>query len=138
MLLTKARHYLVKVSYRMMSNIRDKVIVFGGNGYVGTSICNQLLKLDKVSLIFHEYHIFTKTFLQDVVSVSRSGAPKTSIPWKNNVKWVTGDVEKDGDWIQEFKDASAVVSCIGAFGSNEARPFPTLPTIFELFRFLSF
>eukprot|EP00607_Mallomonas_marina_P010045 CAMPEP_0182419654 /NCGR_PEP_ID=MMETSP1167-20130531/4060_1 /TAXON_ID=2988 /ORGANISM="Mallomonas Sp, Strain CCMP3275" /LENGTH=218 /DNA_ID=CAMNT_0024594687 /DNA_START=134 /DNA_END=790 /DNA_ORIENTATION=- len=55
----------------------------------------------------------------DVVSISRSGAPNTNQPWKSKVKWVSADIGENIEWADELKEASAVVSCLGAFGSDE-------------------
>jgi len=80
----------------------SKLVVLGGNGFVGQHVCRSAIK-----------------FGMDVVSVSRSGAPYTNQPWKGKVKWVKDDVGGEGEWKNELKDASAVVSCLGAFGSND-------------------
>lgn len=48
-----------------------KLIVFGGNGYVGTRVCEEALK----------------TGLQ-IVSINRSGRPRGTQPWINEVDWV--------------------------------------------------
>ena len=48
-----------------------KLLVFGGNGYVGTRVCEEALK----------------TGLQ-VVSINRSGKPKATDAWINEVDWV--------------------------------------------------
>lgn len=48
-----------------------KILVFGGNGYVGTKVCEEALK----------------TGLQ-VVSINRSGKPRGTDAWINEVDWV--------------------------------------------------
>lgn len=47
------------------------LLVFGGNGFVGTRICEEALKTGLA-----------------VVSISRSGAPKQNAAWTNEVEWV--------------------------------------------------
>lgn len=48
-----------------------KILVFGGNGFVGSRVCEEALN----------------TGLQ-VVSINRSGRPKRSDPWIKEVEWV--------------------------------------------------
>ena len=49
-----------------------KLLVFGGGGYVGSHVCQEALN----------------TGLQ-IVSINRSGRPKGSEPWKDEVEWVS-------------------------------------------------
>ena len=51
--------------------------------------------------------------------MNRSGPPKSNEPWIKSVKWVRGDLNVDTSWEEELKDTKAVISCIGAFGSNQ-------------------
>lgn len=48
-----------------------KLLVFGGNGFVGSRVCEEAVK----------------TGLQ-IVSINRSGRPKQSAPWIDEVDWV--------------------------------------------------
>ena len=48
-----------------------KLLVFGGNGYVGTRVCEEALN----------------TGLQ-IVSINRSGKPRGTDAWINEVDWV--------------------------------------------------
>eukprot|EP00903_Cladosiphon_okamuranus_P010693 g10106.t1 len=79
-----------------------KVVVFGGNGFVGQNVCQAALLLGA-----------------DVVSVNRSGPPagKDEV-WKGKVKWVQADIFKPEDYAAELSGATGVVSCVGAFGSD--------------------
>ena len=95
-----------------------KVLVFGGSGYVGRRVCQSLIALaarDKVQ----------------VTSVSRSGCfspvSSTDLRWVEQVEWMRADAaaalvdQNAGETaaIQTaMRDADAVVSCIGAFGSD--------------------
>jgi putative NADH-flavin reductase len=58
----------------------------------------------------------------DVVSINRSGAPllKDEV-LKSSPKWVKADLFEPDTWRKELEGADAVVSCIGAFGSNEVK-----------------
>ena len=51
------------------------------------------------------------------------GSPKTDLAWKHNVKWVTGDLSDKINWPEELQGATGVVSCVGAFGTNEVLTF---------------
>lgn len=82
---------------------RKKILVLGGNGYVGTHICKEAL---------------AKSI--PVVSLSRSGRPSVvTEPWSNNVEWVKGDLFHPSHWRNTLDDVAAVISCVGGFGSNE-------------------
>lgn len=92
-----------------MTQAMKKVVVFGGSGYVGRHICQQLLPFARV------------------VSVNRSGAPSNlaSEPalqhLATSVEWVRGDVlnaSTAAQWTHVLAGADAVVSVIGGFGSN--------------------
>jgi hypothetical protein len=48
-----------------------KLIVFGGNGFVGSRVCEEALRTGL-----------------GVVSINRSGPPKLSSPWIKDVEWV--------------------------------------------------
>lgn len=83
------------------SSSRSKVVVLGGSGYVGSAVSKALL--DKNA---------------EVVGVSRSG-PRRSGDWENSVQWLNADVFDEDAWRSDaLRDATAVVSCIGGFGSN--------------------
>lgn len=88
-----------------------KLVVFGGNGYVGSRVAAAALRMGL-----------------SVVSISRSGAPnKRGLNYKNvmqaagsneRIEWVSADVFKPELYSKHLKGAAGVVSCIGAFGSN--------------------
>ena len=80
-----------------------KVIVFGGNGYVGRQVCQGVFQLG----------------IDKVTAVSRSGSPKEAFTNKGRINWVKGDALNSGLWTSELNESTAVVSCIGAFGSND-------------------
>lgn len=54
-----------------------KLIVFGGNGFVGTRVCEEALNTGLA-----------------VVSISRSGAPKATSHWTSQVDWLNVSVAK--------------------------------------------
>jgi len=88
------------------SNLK-RILVLGGNGYVGQNICHAALQ--------------SKTF--KVRSLNRSGGPSsppahlaTSL---SQVEWVKGDVFDRTARDDAMSEVDVVVSCIGAFGSND-------------------
>ncbi|CAK9194899.1 unnamed protein product [Sphagnum troendelagicum] len=85
---------------------RTKLLVLGGNGFVGTHVCQEALTR----------HV-------PVVSISRSGRPAAAAhdhhPWMNDVNWVQGDILHPERWKHALQEVSAVISCVGAFGSNQ-------------------
>jgi uncharacterized protein YbjT (DUF2867 family) len=85
---------------------RSKLLVLGGNGFVGTHVCQEALTR----------HI-------PVVSISRSGRPAAAAhdhhPWMNGVNWIQGDILHPERWKHALQEVSAVISCVGAFGSNQ-------------------
>lgn len=85
-----------------------KVVIFGGNGYVGQSIV--------ASLLFHSDKPC------QVTSISRSGKPVVG-PYSKHlfeqVTWAKGNVFDPLSYQHHLKDTDCAVSCIGAFGSNK-------------------
>lgn len=79
-----------------------KLIVFGGNGFVGTRVCEEALQTGLA-----------------VVSINRSGAPKATAPWTSEVEWVKADAFEPDQWRDQLQGAVGVVSCLGGFGSND-------------------
>lgn len=95
------------VKRHMNTSVGDtaKFIVFGGSGYVGQRIVKHLILSG-----------------QNVVSISRSGEPSNFKAPSNglgSITWHRADIFEKEEWADQLKDSSGVVSCIGAFGSNE-------------------
>ena len=89
----------------------ERIVVFGGNGYVG----QQVVKAALLAGV-------------DVTSINRSGAPSNfkavSKAGSNvGVTWIKGDLFNAEVWRNELSGAAGVVSCVGAFGSNEVLCF---------------
>ncbi|KAK6255650.1 hypothetical protein SCA6_016955 [Theobroma cacao] len=103
-----------------------KLLVLGGNGFVGSHICREALEQGLT-----------------VSSLSRSGRPSLHDSWLNDVLWHKGDLLSPGSLKQAMSEATSVVktkdssvyysanvekiflssdfneiSCVGAFGSN--------------------
>lgn len=79
----------------------ERVVVLGGSGFVGTAICKAAVSNGI-----------------EVVSLSRSGKPSYADSWADQVTWKTGDVFY-ARWDELLVGATAVVSTLGGFGSEE-------------------
>lgn len=82
----------------------QKVVVLGGNGFVGSRVCKALAEAGCL-----------------VVSVSRRGTPPAwaaGQPWVSKVTWSQGDV-LTSDLSATLRGAAAVVSCIGTIGGSD-------------------
>ncbi|XP_047326843.1 uncharacterized protein At1g32220, chloroplastic-like [Impatiens glandulifera] len=78
-----------------------QLLVLGGNGFVGSHVCKQALDQGLT-----------------VASLSRSGKPSINEQWVHNVTWRRGDLLSPDSLKEAFSDATAVISCVGGFGSN--------------------
>ncbi|CAA6667037.1 unnamed protein product [Spirodela intermedia] len=79
----------------------ERIVVLGGNGFVGSAICKAAISKGI-----------------EVVSVSRSGKASYSDSWVDQVTWVVGDAFYL-NWDEVLVGATAVVSTLGGFGSEE-------------------
>ncbi|OVA12507.1 hypothetical protein BVC80_9011g13 [Macleaya cordata] len=79
----------------------EKLLVLGGNGFVGSNICKEALGRGL-----------------SVASFSRSGRSSINDSWANSVVWHKGDLLAPESLKDVLKDVTAVISCVGAFGSN--------------------
>ncbi|KAH1161118.1 hypothetical protein GYH30_000144 [Glycine max] len=79
----------------------ERIVVLGGNGFVGSSICKAAVSKGI-----------------EVISLSRSGRPTYSGAWVDQVTWISGDVFYV-NWDEVLVGATAVVSTLGGFGSEE-------------------
>ncbi|KAK9273261.1 hypothetical protein L1049_018068 [Liquidambar formosana] len=79
----------------------EKLLVLGGNGFVGSHICREAL----------EHGL-------SVASLSRSGRSSLHDSWANNVIWHQGNLLSPDSWKEAFSGVTAVISCVGGFGSN--------------------
>eukprot|EP01025_Chloroclados_australasicus_P056800 TRINITY_DN7065_c1_g2_i1.p1 TRINITY_DN7065_c1_g2~~TRINITY_DN7065_c1_g2_i1.p1 ORF type:complete len:332 (-),score=46.12 TRINITY_DN7065_c1_g2_i1:285-1145(-) len=85
------------------SSSLPRVAVFGGNGFVGSRICQEVLNTG-----------------MGVISINRSGRPTNiSEAWVNDVEWVTGDALDESTYKSKLLGCAAAISSVGAFGTNE-------------------
>ncbi|KAJ1482284.1 hypothetical protein T484DRAFT_1804366 [Baffinella frigidus] len=80
----------------------EQVVVFGGNGFVGSHVCMALVAMGK-----------------KVAAINRSGAPREHAPWMDGVDYIAADVFEPEAWRSVLKGAGGVVATIGAFGDYE-------------------
>ena len=89
------------------STIKKSLLVLGGNGYVGQNVL----------------HAAVQSNLFEVKSLSRSGAPSSPLQHLaeslSQVEFLTGDIFDKSAREDAIDGNYAVVSCIGAFGSND-------------------
>ncbi|XP_028076021.1 uncharacterized protein At1g32220, chloroplastic isoform X2 [Camellia sinensis] len=79
----------------------ERVVVLGGSGFVGSAICKAAVSKGI-----------------EAISLSRSGRPSYSSSWVDQVTWMSGDVFY-ANWDEVLAGATAVVSTLGGFGSEE-------------------
>ncbi|XP_020677424.1 uncharacterized protein At1g32220, chloroplastic isoform X2 [Dendrobium catenatum] len=78
----------------------EKVLVLGGNGFVGSHVCKAALQQGL-----------------SVSSFSRSGRSSIQESWADSVVWHQGSLLVQDSLKHAMNDVSAVVSCVGGFGS---------------------
>ncbi|XP_066311925.1 uncharacterized protein At1g32220, chloroplastic isoform X1 [Miscanthus floridulus] len=79
----------------------EKLLVLGGSGFVGSHVCKEALDKGLV-----------------VSSLNRSGKPSLNEPWADKVIWNQGNLLEPASLKDAMDNVSAVVSCVGGFGSN--------------------
>lgn len=79
----------------------EKLVVLGGSGFVGSAICKAAVSKGI-----------------EVASLSRSGRPRLSESWVDQVNWIPGDVFY-ANWDEILGGATAVASTLGGFGNEE-------------------
>jgi len=79
----------------------EKLLVLGGSGFVGSHVCKEALD---------------KGFV--VSSLNRSGKPSVSESWADKVIWNQGNLLEPASLKDAMDDVSAVISCVGGFGSS--------------------
>ncbi|KAK7352618.1 hypothetical protein VNO80_18042 [Phaseolus coccineus] len=79
----------------------EKLLVLGGNGFVGSHICREALERGL-----------------SVASLSRSGRSSLHDSWAGNVTWYKGNILSTDSLKEALNGVTAVISCVGSFGSN--------------------
>lgn len=76
-----------------------KLVVSGGNGFIGTEICRIAVQND------HEVAAFGRT--------GRPSLTPAQHPWTQEVEWRAADVFEPETWRDLLEEADAVVHCVG-------------------------
>uniref|UniRef100_A0A2P2JMP7 Uncharacterized protein MANES_16G133500 n=1 Tax=Rhizophora mucronata TaxID=61149 RepID=A0A2P2JMP7_RHIMU len=79
----------------------EKLLVLGGNGFVGSNVCREALNRGL-----------------SVASLSRSGRSSIHDSWANTVIWHQGNLLSPDSWKEALNGVTAVISCVGGFGSK--------------------
>ncbi|XP_065854727.1 uncharacterized protein At1g32220, chloroplastic-like [Euphorbia lathyris] len=79
----------------------EKLLVLGGNGFVGSHICKEALD-----------HGLS------VSSLSRSGRSSLHDSWAESIVWHQGDLLSPDSLKHALHGVTSVISCVGGFGSN--------------------
>lgn len=79
----------------------QKLLVLGGSGFVGSHVCREALDRGLT-----------------VASLSRSGRSSIRDSWANHVTWHQGNLLLPDTLKEALSGATAVISCVGGFGSN--------------------
>ncbi|KAJ3698242.1 hypothetical protein LUZ61_001947 [Rhynchospora tenuis] len=79
----------------------DQLLVLGGNGFVGSHVCKEALDRGL-----------------SVSSLSRSGKPSVQASWADKVVWHKGNLLEPDSLKDAMSKVSAVISCVGGFGTN--------------------
>ncbi|KAL2346635.1 hypothetical protein Fmac_000635 [Flemingia macrophylla] len=79
----------------------EKLLVLGGNGFVGSHVCREALNRGL-----------------SVASLSRSGRSSLHDSWATNVSWYKGNLLSNDSLKEALNGVTAVISCVGGFGSN--------------------
>ena len=88
----------------MQSSSVPSLLVFGGNGYVGSHVCQEALAEGI-----------------PVTSISRSGKPSNDDrEWVEQVEWLQADAMHPETYSERLKSCLAVVSCIGLISTSSA------------------
>ncbi|XP_011046765.1 PREDICTED: uncharacterized protein At1g32220, chloroplastic-like [Populus euphratica] len=80
---------------------REKLLVLGGNGFVGSHIC--------IEALAHGLN---------VSCLSRLGKSSLHDPWTNDIVWHQGDLLSPDSLGNALNGVTSVISCVGGFGSN--------------------
>jgi uncharacterized protein YbjT (DUF2867 family) len=95
---------LVPLSPYLAKGFRMKLLVTGGNGFIGGHVCRAAVEAG-----------------HQVLAMGRSGRPKGSAPWMERVAWIAADVLEPASWRAHLAGCDAVVHCVGIAFEHPSR-----------------
>lgn len=106
--------------------MRRGVVVLGGNGYLGSSICRTAVRSAglRCSSIARSgpppnYRVSLALLLPPPPIWVRAAHSRGGQRGMKDVQWLRGDAARLSEHRDVLAQASAVISCVGAFGSNQ-------------------
>ena len=81
---------------KICNKMAKSLLVFGGNGFVGSAICKYAISLGL-----------------NVISISRSGKPRKVEPWQSSVEYVKGDALDKSSYSQHLSTTSGIIHSVG-------------------------
>ncbi|XLT77014.1 hypothetical protein HN873_033288 [Arachis hypogaea] len=107
----------------------DKLLVLGGNGFVGSHICREALDRGLSVASLSRFQIPLSFPLELFVwcnfmpltlcfTCCRSGRSSLHDSWATNVIWYKGNLLSGDSLNEALNGVTAVISCVGGFGSN--------------------
>ncbi|WP_297075771.1 NAD-dependent epimerase/dehydratase family protein [uncultured Enterococcus sp.] len=83
---------------------KQRIVIFGGSGFVGQAIAKRALA--------NQY---------EVISISRSGRPKGTEPWFDQIQFIQADVFDAKQWHDTIKTGDILVDAIGILTEKKAK-----------------
>lgn len=81
-----------------------KIIVTGGNGFIGSEICRMAVEENA-----------------EVFSISRKGPPENSSSWTKKVTWLKANIFETQSWFDVLQDGDALIHTIGILKEKPSR-----------------
>ena len=86
--------------------MKQKIVVFGGSGFVGQALCQEAIKQNI-----------------EVISISKNGKPKKTELWMSHpsMTWLAIDIFRDDSWKKYFDSKTPCVNLIGILFENKRK-----------------
>lgn len=93
-----------------------KLVVFGGNGFVGSRVCEVAHKMGLHVISINRSGENLR--FCEVLNFATGRPSWLKKPWANEVEWVHGDALQPACYIDKLRGALGAVSCVGGFGGQ--------------------